>query len=298
MGIRFRKSFGNKFFRTTVSKSGISFSTGIPGLRLTKKANGKIATTLGIPTTGISYTKEHNIAYNKNNQKKIQNNKEVIKKDEIDNWYDLISFSTLDEKTLFLLGYFSGLMNKYKENTEHIVSVEGICIPFKVVDVNNCAAKMGLGRNYTSSHLSKMVEKGWFVREERGVYKINKEAIIPYVKTYNEYLTDKKELEELEQMVKLEKEKEKEIKTYEQFVNKQNNTNISCNTRKILAILSAISALGLFGIPSLLCKQYKWFGISWLIVFILASMPADSGMGIAIIICGIIIPIYSIKNIK
>lgn len=59
MGFRFRKSIGNKFFRTTISKSGISYSAGIPGMRVTKLANKKIRTTTSIPGTGISYVKDY-----------------------------------------------------------------------------------------------------------------------------------------------------------------------------------------------------------------------------------------------
>lgn len=58
MGFRFRKSFGVGPFRTTISKSGISFSAGVKGARITKKANGNTMSTVGIPGTGISYVKE------------------------------------------------------------------------------------------------------------------------------------------------------------------------------------------------------------------------------------------------
>ena len=59
MGFRFRKSFGKGPFRITFSKSGISSSFGGKGARITKKANGNISTTIGIPGSGISYTSEH-----------------------------------------------------------------------------------------------------------------------------------------------------------------------------------------------------------------------------------------------
>lgn len=58
MGLRFRKSKKIGPFRITFSKSGISASVGIKGLRITKTASGRIRTTASIPGTGISYVKE------------------------------------------------------------------------------------------------------------------------------------------------------------------------------------------------------------------------------------------------
>lgn len=55
MGFRFRKSFGFGPFRTTISKSGISTSVGVKGVRITKRADGKTQTTVSIPGTGISH---------------------------------------------------------------------------------------------------------------------------------------------------------------------------------------------------------------------------------------------------
>ena len=56
MGMKFRKSTKIGPFRTTISKSGISYSAGVKGFRVTKQANGKVRTTASIPGTGISYT--------------------------------------------------------------------------------------------------------------------------------------------------------------------------------------------------------------------------------------------------
>lgn len=56
MGFRLRKSFTIGGVRITTNKSGVSYSTGFKGLRVTKKANGNITTTASIPKTGISYT--------------------------------------------------------------------------------------------------------------------------------------------------------------------------------------------------------------------------------------------------
>ena len=59
MGWRFRKSidfFG--LFRINFSKSGVGFSWGVPGYRVTKMANGRTRKTVSIPGTGISHVSE------------------------------------------------------------------------------------------------------------------------------------------------------------------------------------------------------------------------------------------------
>lgn len=59
MGFRFRKSVNlGGGFRINFSKSGIGYSHGFKGARITKKANGGVRTTLSIPRTGISYVEE------------------------------------------------------------------------------------------------------------------------------------------------------------------------------------------------------------------------------------------------
>ena len=59
MGWRFRKSidvFG--LFRINFSKSGVGFSYGVPGYRVTKMANGRTRKTVSVPGTGISHVSE------------------------------------------------------------------------------------------------------------------------------------------------------------------------------------------------------------------------------------------------
>ena len=59
MGFRFRKSFSlGKGLKATASKSGVSFSWGFPGFRITRTSKGKIRKTFSIPGTGISYVSE------------------------------------------------------------------------------------------------------------------------------------------------------------------------------------------------------------------------------------------------
>ncbi|MCI9095184.1 MAG: DUF4236 domain-containing protein [Lachnospiraceae bacterium] len=59
MGIRFRKSIKlGGGFRINISSSGIGYSWGIPGYRITHTASGKTRTTTYIPGTGISHVTE------------------------------------------------------------------------------------------------------------------------------------------------------------------------------------------------------------------------------------------------
>ena len=59
MGFRYRKSINlGKGFRVNISKSGIGYSYGVKGARITKTANGRTRQTLSIPGTGISYVSE------------------------------------------------------------------------------------------------------------------------------------------------------------------------------------------------------------------------------------------------
>ena len=55
MGFRFRKSKSVGPFRLNMSKSGIGWSVGVPGLRYSQKAGGGSRVTASIPGTGISY---------------------------------------------------------------------------------------------------------------------------------------------------------------------------------------------------------------------------------------------------
>ena len=59
MGFRFRKSIDILgLFRVNFSKSGVGFSWGVPGYRVTKMANGRTRKTVSIPGTGISHVSE------------------------------------------------------------------------------------------------------------------------------------------------------------------------------------------------------------------------------------------------
>ena len=61
MGFRFRKSINlGGGFKINLSKSGIGYSFGTKGYRVTKKASGGTRSTLSVPGTGISYVHETN----------------------------------------------------------------------------------------------------------------------------------------------------------------------------------------------------------------------------------------------
>lgn len=59
MGFRYRKSINlGGGFRINISKSGVGYSWGVKGYRVTKTAKGTVRRTVSIPGTGISYTEE------------------------------------------------------------------------------------------------------------------------------------------------------------------------------------------------------------------------------------------------
>lgn len=59
MGFRYRKSINlGGGFRVNISQSGIGYSWGTKGYRITKTASGKTRQTVSVPGTGLSYTTE------------------------------------------------------------------------------------------------------------------------------------------------------------------------------------------------------------------------------------------------
>lgn len=60
MGLRFRKSIKiAPGVRVNLNKKSASISVGTKGARITKSTSGRTTTTVGIPGTGISYSKSH-----------------------------------------------------------------------------------------------------------------------------------------------------------------------------------------------------------------------------------------------
>lgn len=58
MGFRIKKSIKAGPVRVNFSKSGVGYSVGGKGFRVTKKANGGVRTTASIPGTGVSYVSD------------------------------------------------------------------------------------------------------------------------------------------------------------------------------------------------------------------------------------------------
>lgn len=90
MGLRMRKSVNlGCGFRVNVSKSGIGYSWGVPGYRITKTAKGKTRKTYSIPGTGLSYVDEASKRTAKSNNKNIsqtapENTHETVPTENID----------------------------------------------------------------------------------------------------------------------------------------------------------------------------------------------------------------------
>ena len=78
MGFRYRKSINlGGGFRINISKSGIGYSWGVKGYRITKTAKGTTRRTSSIPGTGLSFVEETSnkkITPNQNNIPSIDNN--------------------------------------------------------------------------------------------------------------------------------------------------------------------------------------------------------------------------------
>ena len=58
MGLRFRKSINIGPLRINISKSGIGFSLGVKGFRVSRSAKGKNTATVSLPGTGLSYVQD------------------------------------------------------------------------------------------------------------------------------------------------------------------------------------------------------------------------------------------------
>jgi len=57
MGFRYRKSLRLGPVRINLGKRGIGTSIGVPGFRVTNSSNGRKYVTIGLPGTGLSWTK-------------------------------------------------------------------------------------------------------------------------------------------------------------------------------------------------------------------------------------------------
>lgn len=103
MGVRFRKSKKIGPLRINISKSGVSYSVGVKGARITKRADGKIQTTTSIPGTGIS-----NVTVYNNTTQARSTPQEPKKKEFLDTWYGkLITLGIIIGATIAVLNLIS-----------------------------------------------------------------------------------------------------------------------------------------------------------------------------------------------
>lgn len=80
MGLNFRKSISiGKHSRINLSKSGIGFSTGVKGARVSVGPRG-VRKTVGIPGTGVYYTKQESLNKLKQGNTSSYNNGQAINK--------------------------------------------------------------------------------------------------------------------------------------------------------------------------------------------------------------------------
>ena len=107
MGFRFRKSFNlGKGIKINLSKSGIGYSVGTKGVRVSKTAKGTVRKTVTLPGSGLSYVTESKSENKVNNTK----NKKSIKDKSFDEIIDDIATRFTDDENCncqkgFLLQY-------------------------------------------------------------------------------------------------------------------------------------------------------------------------------------------------
>lgn len=88
MGFRYRKSIHlGGGFRINLSKSGVGYSWGIPGYRITKTAKGRTRRTYSIPGTGLSYVEESGSTkkHTQNKSPNIKNKQRGIAEEQLQN---------------------------------------------------------------------------------------------------------------------------------------------------------------------------------------------------------------------
>lgn len=135
MGFRYRKSINlGGGFRINLSKSGVGYSWGTKGYRITKTAKGKIRSTTSIPGMGISYTKE----YGGRKQNSVP--------DENYNYYNTQEIQNADAKSITSDGLYEMLFAANKalslRKINYVIGIVclaiGIVFPFALIGVVIC----------------------------------------------------------------------------------------------------------------------------------------------------------------
>lgn len=109
MGWRFRKSINlGCGFRVNISRSGVGYSWGVPGYRVTRKAGGGVRQTVSIPGTGVSHVTESNGSWRSNPQSSQPNaaqiNMQAIENADINQIADA-SFSEISSAVSKCIGF-------------------------------------------------------------------------------------------------------------------------------------------------------------------------------------------------
>ena len=131
MGWRFRQSINlGGGFRVNISKTGVGYSWGVPGYRITKTASGRIRRTYSIPGTGLSYVDEESKTSSIQKNRREKNEEDSFpdfRKEYGDTVKDITTFKKSDSSefvknykkaynirviliTLFILFFFSMLI--------------------------------------------------------------------------------------------------------------------------------------------------------------------------------------------
>lgn len=143
MGFRYRKSINlGGGFRINLSKSGVGYSWGVPGYRVTRTANGQTRKTYSIPGTGLSFTENSNKnknSINRPNNKIVQEKREGYSIESA----DIENFETAEYSDFINIITSIVQMNRYL-NIGFIVSIIlGCIIPmFMIIAVLLCPFKI------------------------------------------------------------------------------------------------------------------------------------------------------------
>lgn len=126
MGIRFRKGINlGGGFRINLSKSGIGYSWGVKGYRLTKKVKGGTRQTATIPGTGISYVKETSGKTNK-----LSNVDKQLKNLKADNYTHVVEYENSQASELVSAGMEDIIVTANKSLKYDKFSTIGIVLGF------------------------------------------------------------------------------------------------------------------------------------------------------------------------
>lgn len=193
MGFRFRKSVSLGPVRVNFSKSGIGYSVGVKGARVTKKANGGTRTTLSVPGTGISYTTD-----SKKGKRKTMNNntnksrmKEVSYAATSPDGYDVSNIFNkfdLSDKEMLLLSFISQHYEQF--NNE-----------FSIHDIS------ALGHISTTTYYNNLYDKALLLKPVRGKYALNTALINQLANEEIERQKRVAEIEKQKQAAEIERQK-------------------------------------------------------------------------------------------